>query len=522
MIVRYVILHVILLWLVTAQAYALGDQELLFVRPSGACLFSGNGKAYDCAASTGALGAWIGLDKVQWSATDATDAAVDPNDILAICGAHLVVSVQTRLRPTVDGNATDGHIITDGGACPGDPGSLDGQDVHARLVWWDSRFYHILKNITVKRSASDFAISGYDSAQQDRDRYLTLDHVIVRDNVLAATAVWFWGARITVLHSQGINNYTDNFYFKGGRDVTFEHNRCTDVHGPADCFQQDSTNIASTGTIKINYNDCDKTGAQDIKYCYLVGPVNGPTEIIGNTAICPTISSSASGCSPILVDLKITEGNVSTAEVQILRNTTRKGWRGITYYRGSNGGFRGQIIGNDVCDAGTLGIWLNSTVDNVLIANNTICRNGLLAAGVGGEHGVYIGKPNSTQVFVLNNLFAYNYKDYYFSGTFGTTPANNSYFGQVAYNIEKAGSGQQVLEGTAQTTDPRFLNYVSDNLKLDGPSPLRQAGTAVAECVSRDGIPCTPTPDIGAYQVRHGGAPAGVLTSAAAVVAQGR
>lgn len=517
MIVRYVIL----LWLVTAQAYALGDQELLFVRPSGACLFSGNGKAYDCAASTGALGAWIGLDKVQWSATDATDAAVDPNDILAICGAHLVVSVQTRLRPTVDGNATDGDIITDG-ACPGDTGSIDGQDVHARLAWYDSRLYHTLRNITIKRSASDYALSVYDSGQQDRDRYITLDGVIVRDNTNAVTAAWMWGAHITVRNSQGINNYTDNFYIKGGRDFTAEYNSCTDVHGPADCIQQDSTSIANTGTVKVNYNYCDKAGANDIKYCYLIGPVNGYTEIIGNVGICPVVSSSPSGCSPLLVDTKVTVGDVTTAEVKILSNTVRNGWRGITVFRGIPS-VRGQLIGNVIDRAGTLGVWMNSTVDNWLIANNTFVNNGLLAVGAGGQHALYIGRfvnPNSAQdITIANNIFANNHSGIYYTGTLGTEPSYNAYYGQVAINIEKAGNGSQALEETALTGNPQFLNYAGDDLRLDGPSVLRQAGTAVTECVARDGTPCTSTPDIGAYQARHDpGTSTGVMTPAAGAI----
>lgn len=508
-------LALLLMLSLASNAYALGDQEILYVRPVGACPFNGDGSAYTCAESLNAAGAKIGLSNVLWSATDGTANQVDPNDILYICGTHLVSTVQLRLRPSQDGNATDGAIITDG-ACPNDPGTIDGENAQGRLVWWDTRLYHTLKNITVRRSASDYAISAYDNAQQDRDRHLTLDHVIVRDNSLTVTAAWFWGGYITVTNSQGINNTTDNFYFKGGRDVTFEDNACTEMAGPADCFQQDATSIAHTGTVKVNRNYCDKTGGNDIKYCYLVGPVDGVTEIIGNYAACPVASVDPSGCSPILVDTKVTEGNVTTAALSILRNLTNRGWRGITVYRGVPAE-RTLIVGNVVIGAGTLGLWANSTVDNVLIANNTFVNNGLLHAGASGEHAIYLGKfanPDGTSdVTIANNIFAGNYSGIYYVGSMGIAPSYNAYYGQVGVNIEKAGNGSQAVEASALTDEPRFLDVAT--YRLDGPSTLRGAGTAVTECIALDGLPCTTPPSIGAYQYHHGGAPGGVLTDAA-------
>jgi len=506
----------ILIWIQVfpvLRALALGDQELLYSRQD--CTFNGNGLAKECAASAGALGARKGLNNVLWSATDGTAGSVDPNDILYICGPHDVTDVFTRLRPTVDGNATDGHIITSLD-CPGNRGSITSSNNQARLVWWDSRFFHKIQGPgTISGgAANDFVFSCYDSAQQDRDRHLIVDGIHFEGPFNATAVFWCWGAHITVINSSMNNTANDAFYYKGGRNSTFTRNRITTVTGPADCFQQDASGISDTGTVTVTENYCDKTGAQDIKYGLLVGPVNGPTDVSWNTTICPSVSLSPSGCSGILIDTKVDVSNNTTAEITAIGNLIRRGWRGFTLYRGVNAGFRQQIVGNDVCDAGTLGIWLNSTVDNVMIANNTFCRNGLLAAGASGEHAVYVGKPNSTDIDLVNNLFANGQKGYYFNGTFGGTVSHNAYFGQVAYNIEKAGAGSQAIEGTGLTADPKFLNASVDG-RLDGPSLLRGAGTVVAECIARDGQLCTTPPSIGAYQYHHGGAPTGVITSAA-------
>ena len=84
-----------------------------------------------------------------------------------------------------------------------------------------------------------------------------------------------------------------------------------------------------------------------------------------------------------------------------------------------------------------MGVWVNSTTDNVLIANNTIAENGLLHITALGEQGVYIGKQNSTAVTVINNLFYGNYSGIFYTGTIGATPTYNGYYGQVGFNIHK-------------------------------------------------------------------------------------
>lgn len=519
MIARLVLTAVLLA--LTLDAYALGDQEVLYVRPAGACAFSGDGTAYTCAASTNAVGARVGLNNVLWSATDGTATQVDPNDILYVCGTHSVtnVDVSSRIRPSQNGNANDGYMIVDG-RCPNDPGTISGGGTGARLAWLDDRSYIHVRYMTFRETGSlDYTISGYNQAAQDNDRFLIIEYNNFLDNLLTTAIVWLWGAHFEVNHNYFDNNNADTIYFKGGRDVGASYNvfrrMGTTVATSPDCIQFDSTAVASTGTTILNYNDCDKSGAVNLKYGILAADRTGYTEIIGNRIICPGPSTSPSGCSPILTGHK---PSAPTGEFKIHSNYLRYGWRGLTFFAGCNEAYPAQIIGNDIAGAGTLGIWLHSTVDCVLIANNTIVGNGILnaASPASGAHGLYIGKPDTTAVQITNNIFYGNYRGYFFTGTFGTTSSHNDYYGQVSWNIDSGSS--QSLEASALTVDPKFINVATSDHRLDGPSTLRRAGVAVTECIDLNHVHCTSTPDIGAYQAHHGGKPTGTLSPNAAGV----
>lgn len=508
---RYLSVLIIFLCSVST-GWAMGDQEVLYVRPVGACSFSGNGTAYGCAASTNAAGAFIGLNKPLWSATDAQVGKIDPNDILYVCGTHDASNASFRLAPTTDGNATDGHIILDG-ACPNDPGVIDGKGAGVRLVQLDTRHYFWTRNLTIQNaSGQDYAMSIYYGGSRIENRFMIVENCRFLNNA-TLSVIDFWGHELIVTGNYFDGAGSDVVHIEGGKNVTYTDNICinfSQVDPNGDCLQFNSTMLSDTGTTLIQRNYCKKE--TDLKYCFLVGDRTGYTEISDNYTECPFATANPIGCSPILVEGK--SGN-TTFQIRVWRNTIKYGHRCLTLYGGNNPNDRQQVIGNVIIGCGSMGVWVNSTTDNVLIANNTIAENGLLHITALGEHGVYIGKQNSTAVTVINNLFYGNYSGIFYTGTIGATPTYNGYYGQVGFNIHKAGTGSIAVDASEKTEDPKPLPNGARPYRLDGPSPLRKGGTAVDECLSRDGQLCNSPPDIGAYQAHHGGVATGVSTYAA-------
>lgn len=86
-----------------------------YLRPVGACANNGDGLAYDCAASGGATGAFIGVANLIWTTT----TGIDDGDTLYICGT---LEGDASLVPTAAGSASAPIIINFD--CPGDPGKL--------------------------------------------------------------------------------------------------------------------------------------------------------------------------------------------------------------------------------------------------------------------------------------------------------------------------------------------------------------------------------------------------------------
>lgn len=85
-----------------------------FVRPASICPMNGDGLGYECAATTGAHGAFSGLSNILWTAT----TGVDDGDTLYVCGAHA-----SQLAPTGSGSLTARIKVS--GDCPGDRGSIN-------------------------------------------------------------------------------------------------------------------------------------------------------------------------------------------------------------------------------------------------------------------------------------------------------------------------------------------------------------------------------------------------------------
>ena len=101
----------LLLCLLSAQASGL----TFFVRPNGACVNNGNGTAYGCAATPGAVGAWIGTTQALYNGGAGT---VQTGDTLRVCGTFTEEDSTTNAALTAQ---TPGSILD--GDCTGSGGS---------------------------------------------------------------------------------------------------------------------------------------------------------------------------------------------------------------------------------------------------------------------------------------------------------------------------------------------------------------------------------------------------------------
>jgi hypothetical protein len=102
----------------SGHAYA----ETYYTRPLGVCEHSGDGSAYDCAASPGAAGAWLESGNVSYGNTGTTFGR---GDSMYICGRQSTGYALASLG-AFDGVAdTAADIVTIRFDCPNDPGSIE-------------------------------------------------------------------------------------------------------------------------------------------------------------------------------------------------------------------------------------------------------------------------------------------------------------------------------------------------------------------------------------------------------------
>ena len=172
---------------------------------------------------------------------------------------------------------------------------------------------------------------------------------------------------------------------------------------------------------------------------------------------------------------------------------------------------RGRVMNNIVYRASSYGIHLWHAANNVMVANNTVFRNG--GSGMGG--GIVTGSGDSPGGVVLNNTKVINnivydnprasIEQFCYSGQScigsSNTTANNLVYGN--------GSGINLRVGSATGTisaNPLFVNYQangSGNYRLQSTSPALDKGVATsAPTYDIDDVarPRGAAHDIGAYE----------------------
>lgn len=118
-----------------------------FVRPASICPMNGDGLGYECAATTGAHGAFSGLSNILWTAI----TGVDDGDTLYVCGSHT-----DQLAPTGSGAPSARIVIS--GDCPGERGSINtagGSALDSAILLLDNSHMEVrgFERLTGNRSA---------------------------------------------------------------------------------------------------------------------------------------------------------------------------------------------------------------------------------------------------------------------------------------------------------------------------------------------------------------------------------
>lgn len=484
-----------LLWLILVCMLGLpslvwANGETLYVRDTTACANNGDGTAYGCAASGGAVGAYRGTNNILWNAANTVGQA-DPGDTLFVCGLHSITSAGLRILPTVSGTA--GLPITISGACQSDAGILDGAATSVRLINLGTPVDYItVTNLTIQNvpNTTDYALSGYD----DTGAGTRIRNIIISDNTfsnIGYIAAWLWGANWTVTGNTFTNIGEDAVHIEGGANTTVSSNTFSLISmntTSGDCIQFNQTGI-TTGTVIIRSNYCDKRLSPDVKYGILAGPVNGPIFVEYNTMLCPGPTTVSTTCNPIYVATQVG----GTEQIVVRGNRTYGGWRGVTIQGATGTAFRHQFAGNVIEAAGTLGAHLDADTTSFNVTNNTFVNN--------EQYGLYLGNPSNT-IAVRNNIFKGNAIGLFYTNTPGNGRTYNDWFGQTTRNIDQNG-GVGTIDGTDLTVDPLFVS--SSDYRTRSNSPVRRAGTPVGDCIDVRGRVCyVDKPDIGAYQATSG------------------
>lgn len=475
--------------LIMALVPYVADAKSLFVRSTTACANNGDGLAYGCAASAGAVGAYRGTNNILWA------TAVVPGDVVFICGEHLINNASLRITPTISG--TPGNDITISGDCPSDPGILNGQFSAAgiRLVNLGSTGpinHFIVDRLVFKNvlSANDYALFVYDAVSSGAfDRYITITNNTFQN--IGWIGMWIWGGEIIVANNTMDSIGEDAIYIKGGKNTKVVKNHISNVSvsgAGGDCIQFDSSATQATvgtGTVIVTGNVCDKKTSPNVKYGILVGPVTGLTIIEDNVIDCPISTTLSTGCNPIYVNAA---GTAMTAQVIVRGNKVSKGWRGITIATANNVNVRHMVVGNIIVDAGTFGTWLDANTDNVDVLNNIFAGN--------LEYGLYLGKVTTTHR-VANNVFYKNASGLFYLNPPGFGHKYNNYWQQTVSDIRDAG-GPKTLDPTEMNADPMFI-FVTDWKPAAG-SPLIDAGEPQPlVCPDRLLYYCIDASNIGVY-----------------------
>ena len=462
---------------------SLAATEELWVRPQADCANNGTGKAYGCAATPGALGAWRGFNSLLFSTTDETASRVDPGDIVHVCGAFVAADVQqagTMLNVAAGGANT--QVITWDGDCTAYGGTaratLDGGSTTATGIYTADRTLHTIKNMTVSNFTSRGAKLYLDAVT---DRPIVKQNIMQNvsvNSVRGTTAICIdnRGQNVTLLNVavdscglDGIFSIGKNYLLDGFRATNISLDNVNAGDG-AQISEEIDGNIVRNGYVDMT--------AVDSKYCVIVSDYTdtGTFLIEKNTCI-RTLSDIQGSCFLAYSKTGMTGtlrqntcyGGVNGFQVffqqgtlNIIANTIDRPTNDCVLLGGSDAGTT-NVRNNTCIDPARYGVSNTNTSVSLTIQNNIV--TGPCTAAV---------ERRSSNVEDHN----------------------------VLYNCTNAVTVTGVPSSTGSgtvTTDPLILS--SSNLRVGLGSPARNAGVTYSGCIDLLGRACFSTPTIGAYQI---------------------
>ena len=482
---KHIILTCSMILLLASQAWA--DGETLYVRSDEACANNGNGTAYGCAASAGAVGAFRASWRVLYDTVN-TAAKVDPGDTLYICGPFVGTNGSFNLGvldASGNGAGLAGKPVTYDFDCPGDPGSVVmGLSGNYAIVSF-KRFIIVRSPRGTGGAINTFSVSSSTGATGDPVNAFIYGGVISDNTITGQKCVNLRGQDI-YLDGMIVHDCADDGIWTTGKRMTIKNTNVYLISKgtiTGDCWQ---TSQEMDGT-EWGSNYCDHANV-DSKYCgVLTTDTDGGTVWVHDN-VCLKRSTDVLG-----------DGFRSDTNTIFERNVVTGGTYGIhcnqvitEFCRVIGNVFIGQGLAGVRTEAGTVDVAYNTFIDQVTVGHRMVgttdaqrSYNNLFVNAPTG-----ILKDSSNTPLDFNNLFYLTTNTLLVNVT-PTTPGTGSL---LATN--------PLFVGSTYTDATGRLN---GGARTRGTSPARNAASTSGLCTDVRARGCKPSNhDMGAYQATSG------------------
>ena len=395
-----------------------------YVRPGGGNYGSLVGTSYE--------NAWSGFKNIKWGATA---NGVTAGDTIYVCGTH-----NESLPIAISGTA--GSPITISGACPDDPGVIDGIGIIKHGIYSYDQQYINIAFMEVKRTMENGIYLSNISSSGTDPRHMVVSNCTIHD--IAVNGISFRGADVKIDTCTVYNIGYDGIYGRGQYPVITNSNIYkVSILAEGDCIQL-STN-AKDFYVANNILDHRNNGK---KQCFIVASTIDSGGIFEyNTCIGPPAD-----------DHYVVQ---SRHEGTIIRYNKLTGGK---YTIGLNSG---EVYYNLIKGAYLAGIRVATDGKTPInIYNNTIVDSNI---------GIFHDSP--TKLYVRNNII-YQCKQRGISatglGAASITESSNCVYGN-GVNYFGINRGASSIEA-----DPKFLDPGKDNFYISAESPCKEVGEIIA------------------------------------------
>jgi len=372
---------------------AFANGETLYVRPSGDCANNGNGRAFACAASAGATGAWNNFTDLNTStrlATTDTVGKVDPGDTLCVIGSHMAQLTYGDGGGAGLGSGSAGLPITIDFDCAEGPGRIDPPS-NVNYAFYSEQHHLVINEPKGSGPTNLGNIFYFPSNAAYLDRQITINGGAIEDCIpkTGESCLALYGNNITVdgLQCDPSNGSSGGYcVLTDGKNITVKNTVTTDALGT--CLVMDNTVDDS----KFINNTCTQVAPEGAgRSCFEINDqdsVTTPAYVIGNTC---TFNYTVSDEGSIYAF-----GVLAKNAAYILGNRVTGGTAAVSVQ--SSGNELIVIAGNKFISQQKQSIALANS--NVQVYNNTV-------VGDGTNSGIY-SFVTGTNVIFRNNILKGN------------------------------------------------------------------------------------------------------------------